>query len=263
MLQIPLVGTVNQVQKHVWTIFRILACFCIPRDTRICLFLNFVRKPKSRFDNCDMRIRAVVVEDDAFTLATLTAALRSVDVDVVISVNNVAEAIALSKVKMPNVALLDLHLGKGPSGIDLAHTLRRQNPNIGIVFLTSFDDPRLLLGQTPAFPAKHFYVRKQDVGDLTSLVNVLQLACLGKAGDSEKDSGNPLANLTDPQIEILRMVALGFSNAEIARQKFVQEKSVQVAINRLAKTLGLKSEPTQNQRVHIANKALSAGGYKN
>jgi DNA-binding NarL/FixJ family response regulator len=209
-----------------------------------------------------MRIRVAVVEDDAFTLATLTAALKSVDVDVVISVNNIAEAIQLAKVRMPNVALLDLHLGKGPSGIDLAHALRKQNPTIGIVFLTSFDDPRLLLGQAPVFPSRHFYVRKQDIGDLTSLVKILQLAYLGKAGGANKSTGNPLAQLTDAQVEILRMVALGFSNAEIARQKFIQEKSVQVAINRLAKSLGLKSGPTQNQRVHIANKALSAGGYK-
>ena len=209
-----------------------------------------------------MRIRVAVVEDDAFTLATLTAAIKSVDVDVVISVNNVAEAIQLSKIRMPNVALLDLHLGKGPSGIDLAYALRKQNPTIGIVFLTSFEDPRLLLGQAPVFPSRHFYVRKQDIGDLTSLIKILQLAYLGKAGGVDKSSGNPLAKLTDAQVEILRMVALGFSNAEIARQKFIQEKSVQVAINRLAKSLGLKSGPTQNQRVHIANKALSAGGYK-
>ena len=209
-----------------------------------------------------MRIRVAVVEDDAFTLATLTAALKSVDVDVVVSSNNLAEAIELSKIKMPNVALLDLHLGQGPSGIDLAHALRKQNPSIGIVFLTSFDDPRLLLGEAPAFPARHFYVRKQDVGDLTSLVRILQLAYMGKAGGGDKNINNPLAKLTDAQVEILRMVALGFSNAEIARQRFVQEKSVQVAISRLAKSLGLKSEPTQNQRVHIANKALSAGGYK-
>ena len=209
-----------------------------------------------------MRIRVAVVEDDAFTLATLTAALKSVDVDVVVSSNNLAEAIELSKIKMPNVALLDLHLGQGPSGIDLAHALRKQNPSIGIVFLTSFDDPRLLLGEVPAFPARHFYVRKQDVGDLTSLVRILQLAYMGKAGGRDKNINNPLAKLTDAQVEILRMVALGFSNAEIARQRFVQEKSVQVAISRLAKSLGLKSEPTQNQRVHIANKALSAGGYK-
>ena len=141
-----------------------------------------------------MRIRVAVVEDDAFTLATLTAAIKSVDVDVVISVNNVAEAIQLSKIRMPNVALLDLHLGKGPSGIDLAHALRKQNPSIGIVFLTSFDDPRLLLGQAPVFPSRHFYVRKQDIGDLTSLVKILQLAYLGKVGGVDKSSGNPLAN---------------------------------------------------------------------
>jgi len=210
-----------------------------------------------------MKLRAAVVEDDAFTLATLTAALESVGVDVVISVDNVPDAIRMAKVKMPAVALLDLHLGKGPTGIDLGHALRRQNDKIGLVFLTSFDDPRLLLGHSPKFPANHSYLRKQEVGNLPGLLRVMENSLLPNTKVSQSDTANSLMKLTDTQIDILRLVGMGFSNAEIARQKFILEKSVSVAINRLAKSLGLKHSPSQNQRVHIANKALSSGVFKN
>ena len=59
-------------------------------------------------------------------------------------------------------------------------------------------------------------------------------------------------DLTQVQIETLRMVAQGLSNVEIAHQRFVSEKAVEQTISKIAKALGIPVATNQNQRVHSA-----------
>ena len=77
----------------------------------------------------------LVVEDDAFTLSTLCAALRQHGVVVVGEASSAAQAILLANELQPSAALIDLDLGKGPTGIDLAHALREAITHVGIIFL--------------------------------------------------------------------------------------------------------------------------------
>jgi DNA-binding NarL/FixJ family response regulator len=55
-------------------------------------------------------------------------------------------------------------------------------------------------------------------------------------------------------------MAQGLSNAEIAKRRFVTEKSVETAIARLAKIMGVESDPSRNQRVHMAKVYFRALG---
>ena len=83
-------------------------------------------------------VRLILVEDDAFTRATLGDALAHQGFDVKARVAIAAEALAAQKECDPQVAVLDLDLGIGPTGIDVAIALRSRNPKIGIVFLTTY-----------------------------------------------------------------------------------------------------------------------------
>ena len=60
------------------------------------------------------------------------------------------------------------------------------------------------------------------------------------------------SGLTDAQVDTLRLLAAGLSNAEIARARFVTEKSVEQAIARAAKRLGVVATTSVNQRVSLA-----------
>ena len=60
------------------------------------------------------------------------------------SASNAAEARSATKDFGPRVAILDIELGDGPSGIDLAHILRLQFPKIGLIFLTHIPEPRVV-----------------------------------------------------------------------------------------------------------------------
>ena len=97
-------------------------------------------------------VRLILVEDDAFTRATLGDALAHQGFNVKARVATASEALAAQKDFDPQVAVLDLDLGIGPTGIDVAIALRSNNPKIGIGFLTTYKDPRLIESNLPNLP---------------------------------------------------------------------------------------------------------------
>lgn len=221
-----------------------------------------------------MPLTAAVVEDDAFTRTMLVATLRSQGVEVVIETGVPAEALDEARHKRPRVALLDLHLGAGPTGIELAHALRALDRRIAIVVLTSFDDPRLLSTRIPDLPRGTRYVTKREIGSVEVLVRVLKDAVdatespgevssdpLPRAGAEASAAGvRRVVDLTDSQLETLRLLAEGLSNATIATRRHVTERSVETTIGRIARSLGLAPDATRNQRVHMARAYLRATG---
>jgi DNA-binding NarL/FixJ family response regulator len=200
-----------------------------------------------------MTITVLVLEDDDFTRATLSGSLTLGGFDVVAQCKTAAEAVAENRNRQPQVALLDLDLGRGPTGLDVARSLRRENPHIGIVFLTSYQDPRLIAtpGQMP--PSGSQYLVKKNVGSTEVIFDAIKLALESKkvsrwVGSSDNDFGH----LTQSQIGTLRHVAEGLSNAEIARKLSITERAVEQKIARIAKKLGIEREVDRNLRVSIA-----------
>ena len=208
-----------------------------------------------------MGIRVGIVEDDGLLRASITEALAARDdIDIVTSASTPRDIISVAQARGLDVALLDVHLGNGPSGFDIAQSLRRISPGLGIVFLSSVRDPRLLGFQPASLPTGARYLLKSDVSDVGAIEKVLREV----ADDSwaRGEQATPRVNLTESQIEILRLVAQGLSNAEIAKQRVVTERAVEVAVSRLAKNLNLRDIPGLNQRVHIASRFFSEMGWK-
>jgi len=199
-----------------------------------------------------MALKVLVLEDDPFTRLSVVSALRHFGFNVVAEEADPASALEMASLSNPEVAMLDLHLGKGATGLDVAKELRRVNPRIGIVMLTSFEDPRLLGPSLPPVPKGTVYLTKRSVQNLTLLKKAVTQAAEQAVGNSEVEHVSAFGKLTDIQIETLRLVAQGLSNSEIAKQRFVKEKSVELTISRVAKSLGILNSPSANQRVHIA-----------
>lgn len=206
-----------------------------------------------------MQINGVmVVEDDSFTRSTLCTALTSLGIEIVADTGSVKDALSLAKEHKPAACLIDLDLGKGPTGIDLAHALRRLKTDIGIVFLTTYDDPRFLRSNMSVLPGGSEYLVKKSVKDILVVVSTLQ-----RAIDSGKNIGTQTSiqsslprtqnlELTDLQVETLRLVSQGLTNTEIAKLRFITEKSVEQTLSRISKILSIPKDSTHNQRVHMA-----------
>jgi two-component system nitrate/nitrite response regulator NarL len=198
-----------------------------------------------------MTLSALVVEDDDLTRLSLAAALESAGLVVVATAKTSAEAIDLAKIHFPDVALLDVHLGRGPSGVDVGHELRKIDPRVGIVFLSTFEDPRLI-AETRPLPEGSQYLLKKDVASIQHITVAIDASREGKNRRGAAQRAGLLSALSDIQLETLRLVAQGLSNVEISRRRHVTEKSIEAIISRLAKTLGVFKNEGTNQRVHLA-----------
>lgn len=217
----------------------------------------FGRRGGDGGENARMATRVLLVEDEDFTRTTVAAALGAHGVEVVAAVGGAQEAVDAARSQAFDVAVLDLDLGPGPTGIDLAHGLRRARPELGIVMLTSFVDPRLLSSSLAELPSGSTYVVKQSLSSMEMLVSAIEGARL-LAGTGTPDSS--VTGLTQSQVETLRLLACGLSNAEIARVRVVTEKSVEQAIARAAKRLGVTAASGTNQRVALAREYFAMTG---
>lgn len=193
-------------------------------------------------------LRVLVVEDDDFTRVTLKAAIERYGLDVVAVASDAKAAVTRAVDAGAQVGVFDLDLGPGPTGLDVAHGIRRLIPDFGVVLLTSYEDPRLLSASLASLPAGSAYVVKQSLEDLGFLIEAIKGSRAGKFDDAQV----PRVDLTDAQVETLRLLACGLTNAEIAKVRVVEVKSVEQTISRTAKRLGLDGDEALNQRVALA-----------
>jgi DNA-binding NarL/FixJ family response regulator len=195
------------------------------------------------------QIKVLFLEDDGLTRSSVADALRSSGCEV-FTAETAMEALEHQDV---DCALLDLHLGNGPTGIDVARKLRAQNPNIGLVFLTSFEDPRLLDKDLKFLPRASSYLVKRQIFDTQQLLLALR-ASIRNVTSELKDIELPaeFAHLTNVQLETLRLIGQGLSNSEIAKTRSVSVKSVEQTISLISKKFSLPQGNSSNNRVNLA-----------
>jgi DNA-binding NarL/FixJ family response regulator len=207
--------------------------------------------------------RVLVVEDNDFTRMTLSGALVNAGLDVVGETGSAAEALRIARRRAPEAAMLDLDLGAGPSGIDLAVELRELLPAIGLVMLSSYEDPRLTGRNVDHMPAGTRYAVKGRIGDAHTLSSLVTQAIADARG--AVPAGTPavpqVTGLTDAQIEVMRLIADGMSNAQIAEARFVSESSVERMIGRITAELDLDAQGGANRRVLIAREYMRMSGW--
>ena len=204
-------------------------------------------------------IRVLVVENDPFTLTTLVNACEYQRVSVVGRATTARDALELQRETEPDVALLDLDLGIGPTGVDLAHALRIRQPEIGIVMLSTYRDPRLFAPGMIEPPRGTVYLSKSDIGDFALIVDrILGVARMPLA--NRKVACGSIPALTDVQLDVLRMVSEGMSTQAIAEARQVSVKAVEQNISRLSEILDVPRDSSNNQRVQLARAYLELAG---
>ena len=176
----------------------------------------------------------LIVEDEQFTRTMLGTAVVALGMRVQALCINAEEAMAASA-HTPEVAILDLDLGPGPSGIDIAYALRARLPNIGLVFLTTFSDPRIKDPGERPLPRGSRYLIKSHINS----PEVIREAVAGAARTplQSPPMRTAMGGLTPKQIDVLKLVASGMSNADIAAQHRVTEKATERMVQRICDAL--------------------------
>lgn len=195
------------------------------------------------------KINVLLVEDDNFTRVTLAAALSAVGMQLT-ACSSASNAFENVKKASFDLAVLDLDLGPGPNGIDLAFKLRSARPNIGILFLTSYTDPRLLDHSSGNLPLGSRYLLKSELSNISTLVRLIEHT-LKSPLKASSTSAIPKSKLNRNQIEVLRLVAAGYSTDQIAEQLEISVKSVESTITRINSKFNA-SAGLRNKRVELA-----------
>ncbi len=202
----------------------------------------------------------LVASDDAFELATLSAALRLQAINIVAEASTADIAENLYKFLSPQVALIDLQFA-GSDALTLVNKFRKVNPLLGVVLMTACPDLRLLGLLEKQIPQGSQVILKRSVADLNVVSHAIgrsisaaqgkeKMAWIDSHGSLHENAfASILSEFTDIQIETFRLLANGLSNSEIAKVRFVSEKSVEQIVARIAQHLQVIPDRAQNLRV--------------
>ncbi|MCX6432510.1 MAG: response regulator [Actinobacteria bacterium] len=203
--------------------------------------------------------RVLVVQREPFALTSIVNALVYRGLDVVGRAATAREALDLQRDQEPEVAVLDLDLGSGPSGIELAQALRIRQQEIGLVMLSSFRDPRLFAPEMSVLPPGTSYLCKSDVDDFGAVADRVIDSALSPL-EARDSTPNALPSLTTKQISVLRLVAQGKSTHAIATELQMTPKAVEQSISMVGDILGVPAERSVNQPVLLARAYLTLAG---
>ena len=209
------------------------------------------------------QLKLLIVEDDKILLTMMSGALTSEGFNV-LAASDAQSAMQYFDKARPDVVILDIDLGAGPSGIDLANKMRQISGRIAIVFCTSFKDMRFIQGDYLKYPLHTVVLKKADVVNMEKFSNAINEAVelIRESDESRPDQLHEkyYKDLTALEIELLTLIAGGHSNKQVAAEKGISLKSCENAIARLAKKLEIPATEQSNQRVLLTRKYMELSG---
>jgi two-component system response regulator NreC len=175
----------------------------------------------------------VVADDHTVVRQGLRLLIDNEDgLQVIAEAGTVTDAERLTRAHRPSVLVLDLNM-PGGSSLEAIPRLREHSPDTAIVVLTMQDDPAFAREALQAGALG--FVLKEAADE--ELLEAIRLAAGGDtylnprlgariAAQPQQPSGRPDA-LTDRELEVLRLIALGFTNTEIATQLFLSTRTIE------------------------------------
>lgn len=207
----------------------------------------------------DWTRRVLVVEDQA-ALRILVCDLLERQGFETAAAADAATAAQLFTEFDPDVLLTDIDLGTRPSGAELAAMLTGLAPHLAVVLLSSY--PRAAAGSTAMGITQAVFVSKQELDSPQTLIGALEQALSTRhiPEASSAASRDGLGALTRHQLEILAMIARGWSNERIANETGSTVRAVERSISRIFDRLDVTGDPTMNPRVTAAATYIAAFG---
>jgi DNA-binding NarL/FixJ family response regulator len=210
-------------------------------------------------------IRICLVEDQTIVREGIRALLRlSGDMEVVAEASDGAEAIEIIEQAKPDVVLLDLRMPK-LDGVGVLRTLRERGAIPPALILTTFDDDAMLFDAVRA-GAKGWLLKDVSLQRLTNAIRVVAGGgtCIEPAiterivrsldgSDMAFEAADLPEPLTDREKTILRFLAGGYSNREIADLLAISEGTVKNHISSILAKLGVRD------RTRAVLKAIDLG----
>ena len=205
-------------------------------------------------------MRVVVADDVMLIRSGLARLLVDAGVDVVGEAADAEGLLRLVAVEQPDVAIVDIRMPPTHTdeGLVAARRIRQGYPATAVVLLSQYVEPRYAERLLSDQPAGLGYLLKERVSDIAVLVDALRRVTEGECVldptivsqlVGRRRPGSPLDRLTPREMETLAAMAEGRSNAGIALQLGVNERTVESMCSQVFQKLDLVPSPDLNRRV--------------
>ena len=200
------------------------------------------------------RLRVMVVDDHALFRRGLEMVLQGEeDLELVGEASDGAEAVEKATELMPDVVLMDVRMPKR-SGIEAAGQIRDLLPHVKILMLTISDEEADLYDAIKA-GASGYLLKEIPIEEVADAIRsvwagqsrispsmasklLTEFAAMSKRDEIER---LPAPKLTDREMQVLRLVAQGLGNRDIAKKLFISENTVKNHIRNILEKLHLHS----------------------
>jgi DNA-binding NarL/FixJ family response regulator len=209
------------------------------------------------------RLRVLIAEDQYLMREGTRRLLEEQrGLDVVGVASDYDGVLAQTRRLRPDVVLMDIKMPPTHSmeGIEAAHVIKGEYPDIGVIILSQHDDEGYVWALLEHGVAGYGYLHKVRVGDVEQLVRAIhEVADGGSVLDPRiveklltlrsRKPGTPLAELSSGELDVLRLMAEGLGNKQIAGSLYLSVGSVEKRIAAIFAKLGLAPESELNRRV--------------
>lgn len=189
-------------------------------------------------------MKVLIVDDDPLIRKSLSLMLsREADITVVGTAEDGAKALELCHAETPDVVLMDIRM-PNVDGIAATRSIKKAYPHVRIMMLTTFDDkPNIQQALTAG--ADGYLLKTDEISNIAGKLRplaggagVLDVEVLKKLTSPENPA---LEQLTQRERDIVRLVAQGLANKEIAAQLFLSEGTVRNNIVTIMEKLDVKN----------------------
>jgi len=194
-------------------------------------------------------IRVLIADDHPIVREGLRTILGFQEgVEVVGEASDGQEAVDLAQSLLADVVLMDIRMSK-LDGVEATRRIKAQNPQIGVIVLTNYDDDRYVFEGIEA-GASGYLLKDIGADDLSEAIHrvargesLMAPSVLRKVLDEfahrAEERELPHEGLTPRELEVLQALARGLKNEEIAKELFITEKTVKSHLGSIFSKLGV------------------------
>ncbi|HEY4311212.1 MAG TPA: response regulator transcription factor [Pirellulales bacterium] len=210
-----------------------------------------------------MTVRLLIADDHEVVRQGLASLLAGTDVEIICEASHPSEAIEMAHRHRPDVALLDIRMmDGGDDGLTALEQIHKDLPDTRVVMLSAFDNPTYI-ARANALGASDYLLKGCTREQLLETIHAVatrdgssdhgELSKVAGTMATRKKTEDDEASLTQRETQVLRHLALGLSNKEIAKSLTISVETVKEHVQHVLRKIGV------NDRTQAAVWAVRKG----